>query len=151
MASSSGADWASSLAVSLPSQWGSLRGRGTRVGRPRSPETSHGSTTTVQPLWQALYDFNADLILEGHEHNYERFAPLTATGTVDTARGIRSFVVGTGGRSHYGFGTPITGSEVRNGTTYGVLEVTLASNSYNWQFLPVSGQTFTDSGTQACH
>ena len=116
-----------------------------------SSGTSHGSSTTVQPLWQALYDNNADLVLEGHEHNYERFAPMTATGTVDTTRGIRSFVAGTGGRSHYSFGTPITGSEVRNGTTFGVLKLTLHAATYDWQFLPVAGGTFTDSGTGACH
>ena len=105
----------------------------------------------MQPLWQALYDNNAELALEGHEHNYERFAPMTATGAVDTAQGIRSFVAGTGGRSHYAFGTPITGSEVRNGTTFGVLKLTLHASSYDWQFLPVAGGTFTDSGTGVCH
>ena len=71
--------------------------------------------------------------------------------TVDTTRGIRSFVAGTGGRSHYSFGTPITGSEVRNGTTFGVLKLTLHAGTYDWQFLPVAGGTFTDSGTGACH
>ena len=116
-----------------------------------SSGATHGSSTTVQPLYQALYDFNADLVLVGHEHNYERFAPMTPAGSVDSARGIRQFVVGTGGRSHYGFGTPIPGSEVRNSTAYGVLKVTLNPSGYDWQFLPVAGQTFTDAGTQACH
>jgi hypothetical protein len=116
-----------------------------------SSGTHHGSSDATQALWQALYDAGADLILAGHEHNYERFAPMTATGSVDGARGIRSFVVGTGGRSHYGFGPPVTGSEVRNDTAWGVLAVTLHAGSYDWQFLPVAGQTFTDSGTQACH
>jgi hypothetical protein len=116
-----------------------------------SSGTTHGSSTTVQPLFQALYDNDADLILEGHEHNYERFAPMNATGSVDSTRGIRSIVVGTGGRSHYTFGSPITGSEVRNSTDWGVLKVTLHSNSYDWNFLHVAGGTFTDSGTQACH
>jgi len=76
---------------------------------------------------------------------------MNATGSVDNARGIRSFVVGTGGRSHYGFGTPVTGSKVRDGRAWGVLEVTLHATGYDWQFLPVAGQTFTDPGTQACH
>ncbi len=116
-----------------------------------SSGSRHGSSTSVQALWQALYDANADLILEGHEHNYERFAPMNATGAVDNARGIRSFVVGTGGRSHYSFATAATGSEVRNSTAWGVLEVTLHATSYDWRFLPVAGQTFGDSGTQACH
>ena len=116
-----------------------------------SSGTAHGSSADVQPFYEALYDFNADLILVGHEHNYERFAPMTPTGSIDDVRGIRQIVVGTGGRSHYGFGTPITGSEVRDGTTSGVLKVTLGATGYDWLFLPVSGQTFTDSGTQACH
>ena len=116
-----------------------------------SSGTTHGSSTTVAPLWQALYDGNADLVLEGHEHNYERFAPLNPSGQVDTARGIRSFVVGTGGRSHYTFGTPITGSEVRNSDTFGVLQLTLHANSVTWQFVHEAGKTFTDSGTQTCH
>ncbi|MGD9705865.1 MAG: metallophosphoesterase [Acidimicrobiia bacterium] len=119
--------------------------------RPRFSSGNHGSSTTMQPLYQALYDNNADLILVGHDHDYERFAPLTPTGAIDTARGIREIVVGTGGRNHTGFGSPITGSEVRNGTAYGVLKVTLKANSYDWQFLAVAGQTFTDSGTQTCH
>ena len=116
-----------------------------------SSGSNHGSSTSVQPLYQALYDHDADLILVGHEHNYERFAPLTPTGSIDTSRGIRQFVVGTGGRSHYGFGPAITGSEVRDGSALGVLKITLEAGSYDWQFLPVAGQTFTDSGTQTCH
>lgn len=116
-----------------------------------SSGTAHGSSTTVQPLWQALYDNNADLVLSGHEHNYERFAPQTATGTLDNARGIVEFVVGTGGASHYGFGTPIANSVVRDGNTYGVLRLALAEGSWSFSFIPVMGQTFTDSGTGTCH
>ena len=116
-----------------------------------SSGTTHGSSTSVVPLFQALYDFNADLVLEGHEHNYERFAPMDAAGAIDTARGIRSIVVGTGGRSHRTLGTPIWGSEVGDDTTYGVLKVTLHASGYDWRFLPTQGATFTDAGTQACH
>jgi len=116
-----------------------------------SSGTKHGSSTTVAALWKALYDGNADIVLEGHEHNYERFAPLNPSGAVDTARGLRSFVVGTGGRSHYGFGSPITGSEVRNGDTSGVLQLSLRPTSVAWQFIPEAGKAFTDSGTQVCH
>jgi len=105
----------------------------------------------VSALWQALYDGGADVVLAGHVHNYERFAPLDAAGNVDEARGIRSFVVGTGGIEHYGFLTPITGSEVRDVDTSGVLQLTLNSNSVDWEFLPIAGKTFTDAGTQACH
>jgi len=116
-----------------------------------SSGTVHGSSTTVQPLWQALYDFGADLVLQGHEHNYERFGPLDPSGRIDAARGIRSFVAGTGGRSHYGFGSAIAGSEVRNGTAFGVLAITLRPTAFDWQFVPVAGQSFTDSGSAACH
>jgi hypothetical protein len=116
-----------------------------------SSGTAHGSSTTVAPLWQALYDNNADLVLAGHEHNYERFGPLGPSGQVDSARGLRSFVVGSGGRSHYGFGTPLTGSEVRNSDAYGVLQLTLAAEGFTWQFVPEAGRTFTDAGSAACH
>ncbi|MGH9277189.1 MAG: metallophosphoesterase family protein [Acidimicrobiales bacterium] len=116
-----------------------------------SSGTRHGSSATVAPFWQALYDGGADLVLTGHEHNYERLGPLTPAGALDEARGIRSFVVGTGGRSHYGFGRPITGSEVRNDDTYGVLQLTLKATSFDWQFLPEAGKTFTDAGSAPCH
>jgi len=116
-----------------------------------SSGTTHGSSTTVGPLWQALYDNNADVVLEGHEHNYERFAPLSPSGQIDERRGVRSFVVGTGGRSHYPFGRAITGSEVRNSDTFGVLQLTLRADGYDWQFIAESGKPFTDSGSAACH
>jgi hypothetical protein len=90
-------------------------------------------------------------VLNGHEHNYERFAPQTATGVADSARGLVEFVVGTGGRSHYGFNTPIANSLVRNATAYGVLKLTLSANGWSFNFIPVAGQTFTDSGTGTCH
>jgi acid phosphatase type 7 len=112
---------------------------------------SHGNNTAVAPLWQALYDFNADVILNGHEHVYERFAPQNPSAVADAARGIRQFTVGTGGRSHYTFGTIQPNSEVREGSTYGVLKLTLKSGGYDWQFVPVAGATFTDTGTGTCH
>lgn len=118
---------------------------------PRFSSGEHGSSTATQALWQALYDFNADLVLTGHDHDYERFGPQTATGTSDPSRGIVEFVVGTGGRSHYSFGTIRTNSLVRNGDAYGVLRLTLSASSYGFAFIPVAGQAFTDSGTGACH
>ena len=111
----------------------------------------HGSSMSVAPLWQALYDSGADLVLAGHEHNYERLGPLNPSGAADPARGLRSFVVGTGGASHYGFGRPIPGSEVRNGDTFGVLELVLKPTGYDWRFLPVAGKKFTDAGSASCH
>ncbi len=121
--------------------------------KPRfSSGTNHGSLASAQPLWQALYDFHAELILNGHEHNYERFAPQTPTGTADPTNGIREIISGTGGESHYNDeGTPLANSEVFNGTTFGVLQLTLGPGTYTWQFIPVAGQTFTDSGSGTCH
>ncbi len=111
----------------------------------------HGSDPSLQPLWQALYDANADVILSGHDHDYERFAPQTPAGVADDARGIREFVVGTGGRTHYHLGTLKANSQVFNATTYGVLKLTLSAGAYSWQFVPIAGGTFTDSGTGSCH
>jgi hypothetical protein len=110
----------------------------------------HGSDVSMQPLWQALYDHGADMVLAGHEHNYERFAPQNPQGIADPTRGIRQFVIGSGGRSHYSFGNPIANSEVRNDNTYGVLKLTLHATSYTWEFIPEAGKTFTDSGTAPC-
>ena len=116
-----------------------------------SSGSRHGSDGAVGPLFQALYDAGADVVLWGHEHNYERFAPLDPSGEVDTARGIRAFVVGTGGRSHYRLGAPVTGSEVRNGDTFGILVLTLEPGRYRWEFVPEAGKTFTDTGAGTCH
>ena len=121
--------------------------------KPRfSSGTDHGSLSSAQPLWQALYDFHAELVLNGHEHNYERFAPQSPSGAADPTNGIREFVAGTGGESHYDDeGAPLPNSEVFNGTTYGVLKLTLGSGTYTWEFVPIAGQTFTDSGSGTCH
>jgi hypothetical protein len=102
-------------------------------------------------LWQVLYDNNADLVLEGHDHIYERFAPQNATGALDKARGLRSFIVGTGGANHTSVTSVAPNSEVRNASTYGILKLTLHAASYDWQFVHETGKTFTDSGTTACH
>jgi hypothetical protein len=111
----------------------------------------HGNSTSVRPFWNALYQANADLVLSGHDHDYERFAPQRPDGTLDTARGIREFVVGTGGTYLRPFGTIKPNSQSRNATAHGVLKLTLHSGSYEWKFVPVVGKTFTDSGITACH
>lgn len=109
------------------------------------------ASSNMSTLTQILYNANADLILDAHDHDYERFAPQNPQGQRDTTRGIRSFVVGTGGANHTSFTTVMANSEVRNDTTFGVLKLTLHASSFDWQFVPVAGQSFTDSGTQACH
>jgi len=116
-----------------------------------SSGTTHGSSTAPQPLWQALYDAGAEAIVVGHEHQYERFAPQTPAGALDSARGIRQFVAGTGGAGLYPLGAAIANSEVRNNTTHGVFKLTLRPGGYDWAFVPVSGGTFRDSGSGRCH
>ena len=120
--------------------------------KPRfSSGLNHGDDLEVTPLWQALYDYNAELVLNGHDHDYERFAPQDPNGKSDPKRGIREFVVGTGGKSHREFGPTKPNSEVRNNDAYGVLKLTLKAAGYDWQFLPEAGKTFSDSGSGSCH
>ena len=114
-----------------------------------SSGVEHGSDARVSGLWNALFDAGADVVLNGHEHNYERFAALDAEGR-PTDRGIRQFVVGTGGRSHYRLGERLPGHEAGNDTTFGVLELTLRADGYDWRFVPVEGGEFTDSGSAPC-
>jgi acid phosphatase type 7 len=105
-------------------------------------------------LMKALYDYNAELALVGHEHNYERFAPQRpegASGVLDNARGVRQFVVGTGGRNFTSFTHTEVNSEVRNANTFGVLKLTLKPASYDFQFVPIAGSSFTDVGSVNCH
>ena len=103
------------------------------------------------PMVTDLYNANADLILSGHDHDYERFAPQNPSGTLDTSRGIQEFVVGTGGESHHDWGTIQPNSQLRNNTAFGVLNLTLHSTSYSWQFISAAGSSFSDSGTASCH
>jgi hypothetical protein len=106
----------------------------------------------MQPIWQALYDYGAEVVFNGHNHVYERFAPQGPTGNADPTRGIREFVVGTGGKNHYSFSaSPLANEEVRNNDTFGVLKLTLHPTSFDWEFVPEAGKTFTDSGSQSCH
>jgi len=112
---------------------------------------THGNDLTVKPLFQALYDANADVVIGGHDHDYERFAPQAPDGAADAKRGIREFVVGTGGKNHRPFCEPKPNSELRDATAFGVLKLTLRPNSYDWQFIPEAGKSFTDSGTGGCH
>ena len=111
----------------------------------------HGNDKGVAPFWEALYEHGAEVVLNGHEHMYERFAPQSPSAVADPVRGIREFVVGTGGRSFYSIGAPEPNSEVRNNDTYGVLRLTLGAGSYRWEFIRAAGGTFTDSGSGSCH
>ena len=112
---------------------------------------THGNDLEMKAFWQALYDANAEIVIGGHDHDYERFAPQNPDGVADAARGIREFVVGTGGKNHRHFGAPKANSEVRDNTAFGVLKLTLKPNGYDWQFIPEAGKSFTDSGSGVCH
>jgi hypothetical protein len=112
--------------------------------------SSHGNNTEVIPLWDALYQYGADVILNGHEHVYERFAPQRSDGTRDDAFGLRQFTVGTGGANPVGWKTPVANSE-RRGTPNGVQKLTLRADGYDWNFLPIAGQSFSDTGSGSCH
>lgn len=102
-------------------------------------------------FWQDLYAAHADIVLNGHAHYYERYAPSDPQGNIDRVNGIREFIVGTGGRDFNGLVAALPNSEIRNNTTFGVLKLTLHAQSYDWQFVPISGQSFTDAGTTQCH
>jgi calcineurin-like phosphoesterase family protein len=117
--------------------------------KPRFSSGQHGNIAASQPLWQALYDYGADVVLNGHDHTYERFAPQNPSAQADP-KGIREFVVGTGGAGLYPFTSNQPNSQVRNNATFGVLKLTLHSTSYDWQFIPIAGQNFTDSGSANC-
>ncbi|MBV8222849.1 MAG: alkaline phosphatase, partial [Candidatus Eremiobacteraeota bacterium] len=111
----------------------------------------HHSDPTYDAFWRALYAAHADLVLTGHDHDYERFAPQTPDAASDPTSGITEFVVGTGGRSHYQIGKLEPNSQATKAGVYGILAVTLHPESFDWRFIPEPGQTFTDSGSQPCH
>lgn len=110
-----------------------------------------GSSSAGDAFWQDLYAAGADVVLSGHAHSYERFAPQTPKGAADPTRGLTEFVVGTGGRDHNAFLAPLPNSQMRDADTFGVLKLVLHPTSYDWEFVPEGGHTFTDAGTASCH
>jgi acid phosphatase type 7 len=114
------------------------------VSRPRTH-------TELRPFWQDLYVAHADLILAGHAHSYERFAPQDPNGRMGPERGIRQITVGTGGRSHTFLGFAQENSEVRNADTFGVLKLTLSARKFKWEFVPEPSGKFHDAGEGTCH
>lgn len=111
----------------------------------------HGSTQSLTPLWRALYEADADVVLQAHDHVYERFAPMTPDGRLDPRRGIRSFVVGTGGAGVDRFRRAVTGSELRYNAGPGVLKLVLRPDGYSWEFIAVDREEFRDRGDARCH
>jgi 3',5'-cyclic AMP phosphodiesterase CpdA len=112
---------------------------------------NHGSDPATAAFWTDLYQYGAELVLSGHDHIYERFAPQRPNAVLDYAYGVRQFVVGTGGNGHYPIGQIAPNSRVRNNTAAGVLKLTLRPDRYDWTFIPIAGRTFADSGTNPCH
>jgi hypothetical protein len=118
---------------------------------PRFSSGPHGDETRMTALWRTLEAYGADVVLSGHDHHYERWKPRDASGN-ESAEGLVQFVVGTGGTSLRGFGSEQPAhSVVRDASTWGVLKLTLHATSYDWEFVPIAGQTFTDKGSASCH
>ena len=115
-----------------------------------SSGAKNGSRADLQTLWQVLYHAGAELVINGHEHNYERFAVMDESGA-EVSEGLREIVVGTGGAGLYEFGTPLAASQVRDNTSFGVLKLTLRATGYTWEFVPAANSTFTDRGSSNCH
>jgi acid phosphatase type 7 len=113
--------------------------------------SKHARHEELRAFWKDLYAAHADLVLAGHEHSYERFAPQDPSGHADSEDGIRQITAGTGGRSHTFLGFAMPNSEVRNADTFGVLKLTLSPTKYKWEFIPEAGGQFHDSGEGSCH
>src|SRR5256886_380320 len=107
--------------------------------------------SALKPVWDDLYAAGVELVINAHSGNYERFAPQTPDGVADPTNGIREIIVGTGGLRHFSFGSIAQNSEVRDNTSSGVLKLTLNDGSYTWEFIPIPGDPFVDSGSGACH
>src|SRR5436190_1531903 len=117
---------------------------------PRFSSGEHGNDADVGPFWKALYDAGADIVVNGHDHDYERFAPQDPGGRADDTRGIREFVVGTGGAVLRTFPTTRPNSVIRASVAHGVIRFTLRQSNYDWTFISTTGE-FRDSGAGACH
>lgn len=117
---------------------------------PRYSSGPHGTDTRTQALWALLHRHGVSVVVTGHDHIYERFAPMNEHGMHDPLRGIRSFIAGTGGAKHYAIKQRAALSEAVNGETWGVLKLTLGAAQYAWEFLPVAGQIFHDAGSASC-
>lgn len=111
----------------------------------------HGNSPRMQDVWDILYAANVDVVLAGHDHDYERFAPQDGKGNLNAERGIAQFVVGTGGSGLSTFGMRRANSEKGQNQVHGVLKLVLKENGYDWQFLPVETSAFQDLGSAACH
>ena len=117
---------------------------------PRYSTAEHGDDPTMRTFWKILYDAGTELVLSGHDHAYERYAPQDSDSRSDP-KGPRQFVIGTGGKELYPWEHHDPDLQVRNDRTFGVFKLTLHPDGYDWEFIPVKGGTFTDSGSEKCH
>ena len=118
---------------------------------PLFSSSGSGNNSAVRPFWEALYEADAEVVLSGHAHHYERFAPQTPSGQADQAQGIREFVVGTGGYSLSTFNSNQANSQKRISDSYGVIKLALRPEGYDWQFVTAPDGTVADSGSGSCH
>ena len=122
--------------------------RGTVLGR----AGRHGDSLRMAVAYAELYSAGADVVVAGHDHGYQRFAPADSDGVADAVKGIRTFVAGMGGGNLYSWRSTSTLLDTRDNTTFGALRLDLRPGSYSWEFMPVAGPTaYSDSGTAACH
>ena len=117
---------------------------------PRFSSGAHGNNLHMAAIWTTLYQHSASVVIAGHDHDYERFAPLNSAGQRDEKHGIRSFVVGTGGAKLFDFSMRGPDSEAWQANSWGVLKLTLQPDSYSWEFIPVADTKFHDSGSSRC-
>jgi hypothetical protein len=118
---------------------------------PRFSSGPHGERDRLIPIWTTLARYGVSVVVAGHDHLYERFAPLDSAGTLDSARGMRQFVVGTGGAMRYVFQAILPGSEAHDANSFGLLKLTLLPDRYRWEFIPVDSSGFRDRGESPCH
>ena len=118
---------------------------------PRWTSGEHGSDPQLGEFWTMLHDAGVDVVLTAHDHDYERFTPMDANGAADPTRGIRLFIVGTGGRSLDPFAEILPTSEARNNVSFGVLQMALHDDGYSWLFHPTDPEGYRDAGSDRCH
>ena len=117
---------------------------------PRFSSGWHGSDTRFTPIWQLLYDHNVDLVVKGHDHDYERFRPMNPAGVLDTAKGITEIVAGTGGEDLRGFNQLHPNSAYQIEGRAGVLKLTLGENEWHSEFVEAGGRVW-DKSSGKCH
>jgi acid phosphatase type 7 len=121
------------------------------VHNPAFHSGAGGRSQRLKYAFPLMYEMGVDVIVSGDAHHYERFSPMNPEGKLDAERGVRQFVVGTGGASHTALAGRWRTTEVRENTTFGITRFFLRDGGYSWRFVPIAGGTFTDTGDWTCH